>query len=44
MEVNDFEILLIDHTFYHWHVEKLVFNLLKKYEKNKHNRDRRIKG
>ena len=30
MEVSDFEILLIDVTFYLEHVQKLVFNLLAK--------------
>ena len=33
MEVNFFEILLIDFTFYLEHVQKLVFNVLMKYEK-----------
>ena len=34
MEVNDFEILLIDVAFYHYHVQKLVFIVLIKIEKN----------
>ena len=29
MEVNDFEILFIDDTFYLWYFQKLVFNKLK---------------
>ena len=33
MKVNVFEILLIDFTFYLEHVQKLIFNVLMKYEK-----------
>ena len=33
MEVNDFEILLIDVTFYLQHVQKLVLNVILKNEK-----------
>ena len=44
MEVNDFKILLINVTFYHYHVKKLVFNvLIIKWKKNEYNRDRRLK-
>ena len=32
MKVNDSEILLIDATFYRWHFQKLVFNVLIKNE------------
>ena len=31
MKVNDFEILLIDETFYLRHVQKLIFYVLIKY-------------
>ena len=34
MEVNDFEILLIDVTFYLYCVQKLVFNVIIKNKKN----------
>ena len=44
MKVNDFEILLIDVTFYLWHVQKLAFIVLIKNEKNEYNRDRWLKG
>ena len=40
MEVNDFEILLIDVTFYLQRVQKLVFIMLTKIKKkNENNRD-----
>ena len=44
MEVIDYEILLIDATFYLQHVEKLVFIVLIKNEKPEFNRDRRLKS
>ena len=44
MEVNFFEILLIDVTFYLQLVWKLVFNVLIKNENPEYNRDRRVKG
>ena len=34
MEVSDFELLLIDVTFYLEHSQKLVFDVLIKIEKN----------
>ena len=44
MEVNDLKIFQIDITFYHWHVQKVVFNVLTKMKKNEDNRDWRLKG
>ena len=45
MEVNDFKILLIGVTFYTKYFQKLLFNVLIKKMKKKHeyNRDRRVK-
>ena len=44
MEVNDFEILLVDVTFYLWYVLKLAFNVQDTQNKKGYNRDRRLKG
>ena len=44
MELNGFEILLIDVTLYLEHVQKLVFDVLIKIEENEYNQDRRLKG
>ena len=41
MDVSDFEILLIDVTFYHENVQKLVFNVLIKSETPGPNQDQR---
>ena len=43
MEVNDFELLLIDVTFYPKHVQKLLYNVPKNNNDEKYNRDRRLK-
>ena len=43
MEVNDFEILLIDVTFYLYYVQKLVFNVIIKNKKI-YNRYRQLNG
>ena len=43
MEVKDFEILLIDVTFCHYHVQMLVFDVPMKKKRNG-NRDWRLNG
>ena len=44
MDVNYFQILLIDVTFDLWHVQKLVFTVLIKIKIKKYNRGQRLKG
>ena len=43
MDVNTFQILLIDVTFYFYHVQKVVLNVLIKM-KPEYMRHRRLKG
>ena len=44
MEVNYFQILLIDDTFYIQHVHKVVLNVLIEKWKPQYNQDRWLKG
>ena len=44
MEDNYYQILLIDFTFYFWHVQKVVLNVVVKKYKNEYIRERWLKG
>ena len=44
MEVNYLKILLIDLTLYHWHVWKVVHNMVVKKKKHEYIRYRWLKG